>query len=93
MKALEKDRNRRYETASGFALDLQHHLNDEPVVACRRAELPVPQIGARNKGLFAAAAPWWPEADRPFGREQRAGRGSHSGGVVHRVGHRHLALC
>jgi len=33
MKALEKDRNRRYETANGFALDLQHYLNDEPVVA------------------------------------------------------------
>ena len=26
MKALEKDRTRRYETANGFALDLQRHL-------------------------------------------------------------------
>src|SRR5262249_35861577 len=26
MKALEKDRNRRYETASGFALDIQRYL-------------------------------------------------------------------
>src|SRR5574339_142922 len=34
MKALEKDRNRRYETANGLALDLQRYLNDEPVVAC-----------------------------------------------------------
>jgi serine/threonine protein kinase/tetratricopeptide (TPR) repeat protein len=34
MKTLEKDRNRRYETATGFAADLQHYLNDEPVVAC-----------------------------------------------------------
>jgi len=33
MKALEKDRNRRYETANGFALDIQHYLNDEPVTA------------------------------------------------------------
>ena len=33
MKALEKDRNHRYETASGFALDLQHYLNDEAVAA------------------------------------------------------------
>jgi tetratricopeptide (TPR) repeat protein len=33
MKALEKDRARRYETASGLATDIQHHLNDEPVVA------------------------------------------------------------
>jgi serine/threonine protein kinase/tetratricopeptide (TPR) repeat protein len=34
MKALEKDRNRRYETANGFAADIQHYLNDEAVVAC-----------------------------------------------------------
>ena len=34
MKALEKDRNRRYETANGFALDVQRYLNDEPVQAC-----------------------------------------------------------
>src|SRR5262249_26321024 len=33
MKALEKDRNRRYETANGFALDLQRYLADEPVQA------------------------------------------------------------
>jgi len=34
MKALEKDRARRYETATGFANDIQRYLNDEPVVAC-----------------------------------------------------------
>jgi tetratricopeptide (TPR) repeat protein/serine/threonine protein kinase len=34
MKALEKDRNRRYETASAFAADVQHYLHDEPVQAC-----------------------------------------------------------
>jgi tetratricopeptide (TPR) repeat protein len=34
MKALEKDRNRRYETANGFAKDIEHYLNDEPVQAC-----------------------------------------------------------
>jgi serine/threonine protein kinase/WD40 repeat protein len=34
MKALEKDRNRRYQTASELALDLQRYLADEPVVAC-----------------------------------------------------------
>src|SRR5579864_3017364 len=31
MKALEKDRNRRYETANGLAQDLQRYLADEPV--------------------------------------------------------------
>jgi tetratricopeptide (TPR) repeat protein len=33
MKALEKDRNRRYETANGLAMDLQRYLTDEPVSA------------------------------------------------------------
>jgi serine/threonine protein kinase/tetratricopeptide (TPR) repeat protein len=34
MKALEKDRNRRYETASAFAADVLRYLRDEPVQAC-----------------------------------------------------------
>jgi tetratricopeptide (TPR) repeat protein len=34
MKALEKDRNRRYESASAFAADVRHYLDDEPVLAC-----------------------------------------------------------
>ena len=34
MKALEKDRNRRYETANGFVDDIQRYLNDQPVQAC-----------------------------------------------------------
>jgi eukaryotic-like serine/threonine-protein kinase len=34
MKALEKDRNRRYETANSFASDLQRYLADEAVQAC-----------------------------------------------------------
>jgi serine/threonine protein kinase/tetratricopeptide (TPR) repeat protein len=33
LKALEKDRNRRYETANGLALDVQRHLRGEPVLA------------------------------------------------------------
>ncbi len=33
MKCLEKDRSRRYETATGLATDLKRHLNNEPVVA------------------------------------------------------------
>ncbi|HEV3443819.1 MAG TPA: serine/threonine-protein kinase, partial [Gemmataceae bacterium] len=33
MKALEKDRCRRYETATGLAMDLEHYLRDEPVLA------------------------------------------------------------
>ncbi len=34
MKALEKDRNRRYETASALAQDVERYLCDEAVVAC-----------------------------------------------------------
>jgi tetratricopeptide (TPR) repeat protein len=33
MKALEKDRARRYETVNGLAADLKRHLNNEPVTA------------------------------------------------------------
>jgi len=31
MKCLEKERNRRYETANGLALDIERYLHDEPV--------------------------------------------------------------
>jgi serine/threonine protein kinase/tetratricopeptide (TPR) repeat protein len=34
MKCLEKDRNRRYDTATGLARDIEHYLRDEPVQAC-----------------------------------------------------------
>ena len=34
MKALEKDRTRRYQTANDFARDIQRYLDDEPVEAC-----------------------------------------------------------
>jgi tetratricopeptide (TPR) repeat protein len=34
MKALEKDRNRRYETAASLARDIERYLADEPVQAC-----------------------------------------------------------
>ncbi len=34
MKALEKDRTRRYQTANDFARDIERYLGDEPVEAC-----------------------------------------------------------
>jgi serine/threonine protein kinase/tetratricopeptide (TPR) repeat protein len=72
MKALEKDRNRRYETANGFALDVQRYLNDEPVLACppsawyrcrranlrQRARLTVATVVTAAL-VVAAAAAWW----------------------------------
>jgi hypothetical protein len=39
MKALEKDRNRRYETAGALAADVQRYLHDEPVMACPRSAM------------------------------------------------------
>jgi serine/threonine protein kinase len=57
MKALEKDRNRRYETANGFALDVQRYLHDEPVQACPpSAGYRFRKFARRNKGKLAVAA-------------------------------------
>ena len=57
MKALEKDRNRRYETANGFAMDVQRYLADEPVQACPpSARYRLRKFVRRNKGALAAAA-------------------------------------
>ncbi len=57
MKALEKDRNRRYETANGFALDVQRYLADEPVLACPpSASYRLGKFARRNKGSLAVAA-------------------------------------
>src|SRR6201999_2524010 len=56
MKALEKDRNRRYETANGFAADVQRYLNDEPVQACPpTAWYRLRKFVSRNKGRVAAS--------------------------------------
>jgi tetratricopeptide (TPR) repeat protein len=57
MRCLEKDRNRRYETANGFALDVQRYLADEPVLACPpSAGYRLRKFARRNKGGLAAAA-------------------------------------
>jgi hypothetical protein len=53
MKALEKDRNRRYETASAFAADVQRYLNDEPVLACPpSAGYRFRKFARRNKAIL-----------------------------------------
>src|SRR5881394_1926535 len=57
MKTLEKDRNRRYETASGFAADVQRYLKDEPVQACPpSAAYRLRKFARRNKGPVVAVA-------------------------------------
>jgi WD40 repeat protein len=56
MKAMEKDRARRYETANGLAMDLQHHLHDEPVEACPPSmRCRLRKFVRRNKGPVLAA--------------------------------------
>jgi WD40 repeat protein/serine/threonine protein kinase len=53
MKALEKDRNRRYESASALAADVQRYLNDEPVEACPpSAWYRFRKFARRKKALF-----------------------------------------
>ena len=56
MKALEKDRNRRYESAAAFAADVQRHLADEPVLACPpSAVYRARKFARRNRGGVLAA--------------------------------------
>jgi eukaryotic-like serine/threonine-protein kinase len=57
MKALEKDRNRRYETANGFAMDLQRYLADEPVQACPpSAWYCIGKFARRNKAVLVTGS-------------------------------------
>jgi tetratricopeptide (TPR) repeat protein len=74
MKALEKDRNRRYESASALAADVRRYLADEPVQACppslwyrlrkfvrrNRATL-APAALLLTLVVLGAAAAWWSE--------------------------------
>jgi tetratricopeptide (TPR) repeat protein len=57
MKSLEKDRDRRYESANGFAMDVQRYLQNEPVLACPpSAVYRLRKFVARNKLAVMAAA-------------------------------------
>jgi WD40 repeat protein/serine/threonine protein kinase len=57
MKALEKDRNRRYESANGLAMDVQRYLADEPVQACPPSQsYRLKKFLRRNKGPVLATA-------------------------------------
>ena len=53
MKALEKERSRRYETAAAFAMDIQHYLRDEPVSACPPSRwYSLRKLARRNQGIL-----------------------------------------
>ena len=66
MKALEKDRNRRYDSANSLAQDIERYLNDEPVQACppsagyklrklvRRNKAALSVVGVAAAGLLLA---------------------------------------
>src|SRR5262249_42485194 len=56
MKALEKNRGRRYETANGFALDVQRYLEGQPVLAAPASRIyRLRKFVRRNRGSVAAA--------------------------------------
>jgi WD40 repeat protein len=57
MKAIEKDRARRYETANGLAMDVQRYLNDEAVQACPPSTwYRFRKFARRNSRAMASAA-------------------------------------
>jgi serine/threonine protein kinase len=57
MKCLEKDRDRRYETANGLVADLQRHLNNEAILARPpSATYRFKKLVRRNKLVFGASA-------------------------------------
>jgi tetratricopeptide (TPR) repeat protein len=57
MKALEKDRSRRYDSANAFAADLLRYLADEPVLACPPSTwYRFGKFARRNKARLALVA-------------------------------------
>jgi non-specific serine/threonine protein kinase/serine/threonine-protein kinase len=57
MKCLEKDRNRRYETANGLAMDVRRYLAHEPVDACPPSKFyRLRKYVQRNKGPVLSAS-------------------------------------
>jgi eukaryotic-like serine/threonine-protein kinase len=56
MKALEKDRNRRYDSPAAFAADIQRYLNDEPVLASPPSTYyRIQKFTRRNRRFIATA--------------------------------------
>ena len=65
MKALEKERARRYETASGLAHDIERYLRDDPVEACpQSASYRLKKFARRNKGPVLGGCPRAADAGR-----------------------------
>jgi len=57
LKAMDKDRTRRYQTAYALAEDIQRYLNQEPVLAGPPSTIyKFRKFAARNKGVFVSVA-------------------------------------
>ncbi|MFC1792800.1 protein kinase [Planctomycetota bacterium] len=57
LKAMDKDRTRRYQTAYALAEDIQRYLNQEPVLAGPPSTIyKFSKFASRNKGLFVSVA-------------------------------------
>ncbi|MDA1055848.1 MAG: protein kinase [Planctomycetota bacterium] len=56
LKAMDKDRSRRYETASAFALDIRRYLDNEPVTAVKPSPIYHLQKFARRHQVALATA-------------------------------------
>jgi hypothetical protein len=57
LKALEKDRQRRYQTANGLGMDAKRYLANEPVSACPPSRIyRLQKLVRRNQIVFAAGA-------------------------------------
>ncbi len=98
MKALDKDRNRRYETANELARDVDRHLHDEPVLACppsswyrfckftrrHKAGLLITAVAALVL-LLAGAGVTWALLDQAARRRELSGRRSETEQTVSAV--------
>lgn len=56
MKAIEKDRAHRYQTANGFAMDIERFLSNQPIIARQQSRLYVlTKLVRRNRFAFGSA--------------------------------------
>ena len=75
MKALEKDRTRRYDTANGLARDIDRFLRDEPVEASPpTSRYRFNKFARRNKGLLTSVCDHCLDSRDGHGREHVSGR-------------------
>ena len=80
MKCLEKERARRYETATGLAVDIEHYLSDEPVMAGPPSRAyRLRKFGHRNKTAMATHGGCGSVFGRGIAGDDMAGRSCHAG--------------